>query len=209
MSDSKPAMIFDFGGVLIDWNPRHLYRKLFADEAAMEKFLAEVCSPHWNEQQDAGRPFAEAVALLVAEYPEQAELIHAFWERWDEMVAGALEPTVAVMRELKDAGYPLYGLSNWSAETFPRARPRFAFFDWFETIVLSGEVKMSKPDPRIFELILKKIGKPAPQCVFIDDSAVNVTTAQRLGFQVIHFQSAELLREELLKLGVWRELLTG
>ncbi len=209
MSDSKPAMIFDFGGVLIDWNPRHLYRKFFADEAAMEKFLAEVCSPHWNEQQDAGRPFAEAVALLVAEYPEQAELIHAFWERWDEMVAGALEPTVAVMRELKDAGYPLYGLSNWSAETFPRARPRFAFFDWFETIVLSGEVKMSKPDPRIFELILKKIGKPAPQCVFIDDSAVNVTTAQRLGFQVIHFQSAELLREELLKLGVWRELLTG
>ncbi len=204
MGNSDVAIVFDLGGVLIDWNPRHLYRRLFDDEAAMEKFLSEVCTPHWNEQQDAGRPFAEAVSLLVAEHPQHEDLIRVFWDRWHEMVAGAIEPTVAVLAELKEAGFPLYALSNWSAETFARARPMFEFFDWFEDLVISGEVKLIKPDPRIFELLLGKIGRPARKCVYIDDSAANASAARELGFQAIHFTSAEQLRKELIGLGVLR-----
>jgi 2-haloacid dehalogenase len=195
------AIIFDLGGVLIDWNPRHLYRKLFADEAAMEKFLSEICTPHWNEQQDAGRSFAEAVELLSGQHPQHAELISAFWLRWPEMIGGAIEPTVEVMKELKAAGHPLYALSNWSAETFPLARPKFEFFDWFDEIVISGEVKLIKPDPRIFELLLNRISRRASDCVYIDDSAVNVAAAQALGFQTIHFTTGARLREELRRTG--------
>jgi 2-haloacid dehalogenase len=202
MSNAKQAIIFDLGGVLIDWNPRHLYRKLFDDDAAMEKFLSEICTPHWNEQQDAGRPFADAVELLVAEHPQYETHIRAYWDRWHEMIGGEIKPTVTVMTELKAAGYPLYGLSNWSAETFARARPMFEFFDWFEYLVISGEVKLIKPDPRIFELLLSKIGRPAHECVYIDDSAANVSAAGKLGLGAIHFSSAEQLRKELVGLGV-------
>ncbi|HKX30973.1 MAG TPA: HAD family phosphatase [Blastocatellia bacterium] len=202
MNNSKPAIIFDLGGVLIDWNPRHLYRQLFDDEAAMEKFLSEVCTPHWNEQQDAGRPFADAVELLVAEHPQSEHHIRAYWDRWLEMIGGEIEPTVTVMAELKAAGYPLYGLSNWSAETFKRTRHLFEFLDWFEDLVISGEVKLIKPDPRIFELLLRKIGRPSHECVYIDDSAANVSAAERLGFEAILFSSAAQLRKELAGLGV-------
>jgi 2-haloacid dehalogenase len=202
MSDSKPVIVFDLGGVLIDWNPRHLYRRLFADEAEMEGFLSEICTPHWNEQQDAGRSFAEAVELLVREYPAHEELIRAFWQRWPEMIGGAIEPTVQVMRELKETGHRLHALSNWSAETFPLARPRFDFFDWFDGILISGTVKMIKPDPRIFELLLTRIGRTAGECVYIDDSAVNAAAARELGFQVVHFRSGAQLRHELIALGI-------
>lgn len=205
MSRTKQAIVFDLGGVLIDWNPRHLYRRLFADEAEMEKFLSEVCTPHWNEQQDAGRSFAEAVEMLVCEHSAHEEMIRAFWQRWPEMIGGAIEPTVQVMRELKEAGYPLYALSNWSAETFPLARPMFEFFDWFEDILVSGTVKMIKPDRRIFELLLHRISRTASECVYIDDSAVNAAAARELGFRVIHFRSGAQLRDELIALGVQLE----
>ena len=201
MKQAGLAIIFDLGGVLIDWNPRYLYRKLFAgDERAMEKFLAEICTPQWNEEQDAGRPFAEAVSALVNRHPEHGDLIRAFWDRWPEMIAGAIEPAVAVMAELKAAGYPLYALSNWSAETFRLTRPLFAFFDWFEEIIISGEVRLIKPDPRVYGLLLEKIGRPARDCFFIDDSVTNVAAARELGFRTILFQSPEQLRAELSRM---------
>lgn len=198
----KPAIIFDLGGVLIDWNPRHLYRKLFADADGMESFFTEVGLAHWNEQQDAGRPFAEAVALLTAQHPHRAELIRAFWERWEETVAGAIAPTVQILHELREQQYTLAALSNWSAETFPRVRPQFAFFDLFKAIVLSGEEKVIKPQARIFEILLERIGYPAGQCVFIDDSLKNVEAAQALGFSTIHFQSAAQLRQALAQMNI-------
>ena len=201
--NSQLAIIFDLGGVLIDWNPRHLYRKLFAgDEAAMERFLAEVCSQEWNVKQDAGRLFSEAVEELTLQHPHHEGLIRAWIERWPETVAGAIEPTVEVLAELRERGYALFALSNWSAETFHHARERFEFLAWFEDIVISGEVKLIKPDPQIFALLLERIGRPAGECLFIDDSETNVLVAQQLGFRTVHFQSAELLRAELRRMGI-------
>lgn len=197
MEQAKSAIIFDLGGVLVDWNPRYLYRKLIADEAAMEHFLSTVCTPDWNLQQDAGRPFAQAVAELTAKYPEQAELISAYHLRWEETLGGPIEGTVEILRELKQAGHQVAALSNWSAETFPVARRRYDFLNWFDVVVLSGEEKLIKPDPRIFDVLLRRIGRQAEECLFIDDVAANVSAARELGFQTVHFQSPARLREEL------------
>jgi 2-haloacid dehalogenase len=197
--DQKPAIIFDLGGVLIDWNPRYLYRKLFSgNEDAMERFLAEVCTPEWNHKQDAGRPFAEATEELLHKHPDLETPIRAWFGRYPEMLAGAIEPAVAALSELKKGGYPLFALSNWSAETFPYALERFEFLEWFKDIMISGAVKLAKPDPRIFELLLKRIERNAEECVYIDDTEINVTAARQLGFRAIHFQSADSLRDELV-----------
>lgn len=197
------AVIFDLGGVLIDWNPRYLYRKLFpGDETAMEKFLTEVCSQEWNSKQDAGRPFSEAIDELVVRHPDQKALIRAWVERWPETIGGPIVATVKVLEELKEEGYPLFALSNWSAETFHYARQRFEFLAWFNEIVISGEVKMAKPHRQIFEFTLERIGRQAGQCLFIDDTEKNISAARQLGFQTLYFQSAELLRSELCRLGI-------
>jgi len=201
----QPAIIFDMGGVLIDWNPRYLYRKLFANEAEMEWFLAEVCTQDWNVQQDAGRPFAEGVAALTAQFPAHTSHIRAFDERWDEMVRGPIAGTVTILEELAATGYPLYGLTNWSAEKFAQTRPRYAFFRHFRHILVSGQVKLIKPDPRIYQLLLDHVQRPAAECLFIDDSVPNVDAAQQLGFDAIHFQSPAQLRAELAQ----RRILTS
>lgn len=197
MAANGLAVVFDLGGVLLDWNPRHLYRKLFADEDAMERFLAEVCTQEWNETFDAGRPFADGVAELSARHPELAELILAFDRRWEEMVRGPIEGTVRHLEALAEARVPPFALSNWSAEKFVLMRRRHAFLDHFEDIVLSGEIGVIKPDPRAFEALLARIGRTAEQCLLIDDAARNVAAAERLGFRVIHFQDAERLAEQL------------
>jgi 2-haloacid dehalogenase len=202
MQNRKPAVVFDLGGVLVDWNPRYLYRKLIEDEAAVERFLAEVCTPEWNLKQDAGRPFAEAVEELIVQYPDQHELIRAYHLRWEETVGGPIEGTVEILAELKRAGYMVAALSNWSAETFPVARRRFDFLNWFDVAVISGEVKMVKPDPRIFELLLEKLGRRAEECVYIDDVEANVRAARELGFRAIHFTSPDRLREELKRMEI-------
>ncbi|MFQ5973200.1 MAG: HAD family hydrolase, partial [Alphaproteobacteria bacterium] len=152
----RTTVIFDIGGVLIDWDPRHLYRKLFDDEDAMEHFLATVCTPEWNAQQDEGRTVAEGTALLTERFPEHAALILAYYDRFGEMMNGPLEETVSLLGELRGAGTPLYALSNWSRETFPLARERFEFLDWFRGIVISGEEGVKKPDPRIYQLLLHR-----------------------------------------------------
>jgi 2-haloacid dehalogenase len=202
MQNRKPAVVFDLGGVLVDWNPRYLYRKLIEDEAAVERFLAEVCTPEWNLKQDAGRPFAEAVEELIVQYPDQHELIRAYHLRWEETVGGPIEGTVEILAELKRAGYMVAALSNWSAETFPVARRRFDFLNWFDVAVISGEVKMVKPDPRIFELLLERLGRRAEECVYIDDVEANVRAARELGFRAIHFTSPDRLREELKRMEI-------
>jgi 2-haloacid dehalogenase len=193
----RPVIVYDLGGVLIDWNPRHLYRKLIEDEATMEWFLAEVCDTAWNEEQDRGRSFAEAIEEAAARHPEYRPLIAAYFERWAEMMAGEINGAVAVLEELRSAGYELHALTNWSAETFPHARERFAFLEWFESILVSAEVGLIKPDPAIFRLLLDRIGRTPPECIYIDDNPKNVASAAALGFEAIAFESAAQLRGAL------------
>jgi 2-haloacid dehalogenase len=190
----RPVIVYDLGGVLIDWNPRHLYRKLIEDEAIMEWFLAEVCHTAWNEEQDRGRRFAAAIEEAAARHPEYRPLIEAYFERWAEMMAGEIEGAVAILEELKNAGCELHALTNWSAETFPHARERFAFLEWFETILVSADVGLIKPDPAIFQLLLERIGRTPAECIYIDDNPKNVGSAAALGFDAITFQRAAQLR---------------
>lgn len=199
----EAIIVFDFGGVLLDWNPRHLYRKLFeGDDEAMEAFLEEIDFYAWNHQQDMGRPFAEGVADLSAQYPHRAPLIAAFADRWEETLAGPIRQTVDILATLKQKGYPLYGLTNWSAETFHRIRPEHDFLNWFEAIVVSGEVGLAKPDPAIYHVLLEQVKAPSERCLFIDDSLANVATARRLGFKTIHYQAPGQLHGELASRGL-------
>jgi 2-haloacid dehalogenase len=204
--DSKAqisAIAFDLGGVMIDWNPRYLYRKLFgADEVAMERFLAEICTPEWNSRFDAGRPFAEGIAELAADHPEHAELINAYWDRWPEMLGGTLDDTVQIMRELRAAGYRTYALSNWSAETFPTTRRMYPFLDEMDGVVISGEVGVGKPDPGMFRELLSRFGLKAEETAFIDDSDLNIATAASLGIVAVPFVDAATLRGDLRRLGL-------
>jgi 2-haloacid dehalogenase len=196
------AAVFDLGGVLIEWDPRYLYRQLFEDETAMERFLREVCTPDWNRRQDEGRPWAEAIASLAAEHPDQRALIAAYRDRWVETLGGAVDGTTAILDDVRRAGVRPFALSNWSAETFPIARPRFPFLESFEGIVLSGEVGIAKPDSRIFEHLLARYELDAASTVFIDDSPENVQAAVALGMIGLRFSDARSLREELVGLGV-------
>jgi 2-haloacid dehalogenase len=195
--------IFDLGGVLIDWNPRHLYRKLFAgDDAAMEHFLATVCTTEWNQRQDAGRSFAEATQELLPRHGDKIELIEAFARRFDEMISGAIAGTVDVLAELKSRAVPVYALTNWSAETFPPQHKRFDFLSWFDGIVVSGMEGVIKPDPRIFHILCERYRVPPNRAVFIDDVAENAAAATALGILGIHFRSADQLRRELVAVGM-------
>jgi 2-haloacid dehalogenase len=196
------AVVFDLGGVLIDWDPRYLYRKLLRDEAAVEEFLATVATPEWNAEQDRGRPFAVAVAELAARHPAKASAIAAFHERWPEMLGGDIPGTVALLAELRAGGVPVYALSNWSAETFPLARDRFPFLGWFDGLVISGEERIAKPDRRIFELLLDRFGLTPAATVFVDDSAANVRAARAVGMDAVLFRDAARLRRDLTTRGL-------
>ena len=198
------AVVFDLGGVLIDWDPRYLYRTLFDDEAAMEDFLATVTTPEWNRAQDAGRPWAEAVEELAARHPEKRDLIEAYWHRWPETLGDAIEPTVAVLDELRSTSVRLYALSNWSGETFPKARPRYPFLEWFDGIVISGDERLAKPDPRIFDVLMARYEVNPAETVFIDDHAPNVEAATALGFAAIQFTDGPTLRADIARLGLLR-----
>ncbi len=203
MARAVSAVVFDLGGVLIDWNPRHLYRRVFGgDAAAMERFLAEVCTPEWNARQDAGRPWPDAIAELVERHPEARDLIVAYDERWEEMLGGPIDGSVEVLRDLSAAGVPVYALSNWSAGKFPVARARYPFLGWFRDVVISGEVGMVKPDPAIFRLLLDRHGLRPAATAYIDDTEANVQVARSLGMVGIRFESARQLRAELAALGL-------
>jgi len=199
----RSVAIFDLGGVLLDWNPRFLYRKLFnGDEAAMEHFLANVCTTEWNQRQDAGRTFAEATQELLPRHADKIDLIEAFGTRFGEMVRAPIDDVVAILSELKGHGTPLYALSNWSAETFPPQRERFEFLSWFNGIVISGREGVIKPDPRIFRILLERHRVAPETAVFVDDVAANANAATSLGIHGIHFRSPEQLRRDLASVGL-------
>jgi 2-haloacid dehalogenase len=203
MPGPRSVAIFDLGGVLLEWDPRHLYRKLFAgDDAAMEAFLAEVCTKEWNERQDAGRTFAEATRALLPRHADKVALIEAFGARFGEMIPGPIDGVVDVLAEVRDRGVPIYALTNWSAETFPPQRARFPFLDWFRDIVVSGEEGVIKPDPRIFRILLERNDVDPAEAVFIDDVAANAAAASALGLHGIHFRSPAQLRRDLAAVGI-------
>ncbi|NEE02146.1 HAD family hydrolase [Phytoactinopolyspora halotolerans] len=190
-------VVFDLGGVLVDWNPRYLYRQLLPSDAEVERFLAEVTTSAWNLEQDRGRPWSEAVEKLTAQYPEHAELIAAYDARWEEMIGGAIEGTVDILRELRDRGSRLYALTNWSAEKFDLTYPRFEWMSWFEGIVVSGRERLVKPDTRIFQVLFERYGIEPSSAVYIDDNPPNVDAARGLGMTALRFTDPDALRAEL------------
>lgn len=203
MNSSQRAVVFDFGGVLVDWDPHYVYRPFFdGDDAAIDRFLREINFHEWNLRQDGGRSFDEGVAVLSQEYPQYARLIRAYHDRYTDSIVGPVHGTVDILRALKAAGFPLYGLSNWAQEKFDLIRPQYDFFDCFDDILISSTVNLVKPDPRIFEIFLQRIGRRAEACVYIDDSAANAAMADRLGFCTIRFESPAQLAAELDRLDV-------
>jgi len=196
------AVIFDIGNVLVPWNPRLLYRKLIPDEREMERFLAEICTSEWNETLDTGIDFSAAIEDLARRFPGQAALIRAYDERWGEMLGAPVEENVALIKELKAKGRPLYALSNWSAVKFRASRPGLAFLDLFDDIVVSGEVGLMKPSPEMFNLLLARHHLKPEETVFIDDTVRHVEGARRIGMNAVHYESSRRLREELELLGV-------
>jgi 2-haloacid dehalogenase len=191
------AVVYDIGGVLLDWDPRHLYRKLFGgDEAAMERFLAEVCSPEWHRAHDLGRDTAQSCAELSARYPDQADLILAWARRGEEMIPGPVPGSAELLAELKQTGMPCYGLSNMEAETFPVRLSRFGFLRLLDGFVISGIEGVAKPDPRIFRMLLRRFRLRPGRTLFVDDNAANVAAAQALGMNAVRFESTPQLRQE-------------
>jgi 2-haloacid dehalogenase len=202
-SDGRPrAVVFDLGGVLLDWNPRYLYRKLFDDEAAMERFLSEVCTLDWHRAHDLGIPPEQTSAPLAAAHPEQAEMIWAWTQRAEEMVAGPVEGSVEILRALREAGVPCFALTNMETWTYPLRLERYPFLRWFGGTVVSGFEGMAKPDPRIFALLLNRFGLTAASTVLVDDSPVNVRAARDVGMQAVEFESPASLRRWLEDAGL-------
>jgi 2-haloacid dehalogenase len=196
------SVVFDVGGVLLDWDPRHLYRKLFADETAMERFLAEICTPAWHEAHDRGLPTAPSCAELARAHPEFAREIMAWAERSEEMVAGEIPGTATILDQLQAAGYPCYGLTNMESETFPLRLERFACLQHLDGIVVSGIERVAKPDPEIYLRLLSRYGLEARRTLMIDDNARNVKAARSLGMHAVCFSSAASLRTQLEELGL-------
>lgn len=190
-------IVFDFGGVLVDWNPHHLYDKYFGSREKAEWFLNNICLYSWNLQMDGGKPFAEGVAELQAEHPEWSEAIAIYHTRWIEMMNGEIEGMASVIRRLKMAGYGVYGLTNWSAETFPMVRDTYPVFQEFDGIVVSGEEHLLKPDEAIYRCLLERYALQAEESLFVDDNADNVVGARNVGMKAIQFTSAEELEREL------------
>ena len=195
------TIIFDFGGVLIDWNPRYMYRDEFEEISEMEYFLKEVCTDDWNLQQDKGRSLAEATRILQDEFPEHAVKIQLYYDQWEKMVKGDIPQNVALLQKLKEK-YKLYGLTNWSAEAFPIVFRQYAFFQLFDGIVISGVEKMIKPDKKIFELMLERYHLKAENALFIDDNVKNIQAAKEMGFATIHVLEKTDLERELHALGL-------
>jgi 2-haloacid dehalogenase len=197
------AVLWDLGGVFLDWDPRYLYRKLFAgDEAAMEQFLTNICTPEWHAEQDLGRSVAEACLSLASSRPEHAAFILAWGERSEEMIGGVIEGTVCLLQEVKAGGSRCYALSNMEPENWQKRRQAYEFISWFDGWFISGLERVAKPDCRFFELALQRFGLSAPETFFVDDKEANVQAARSVGIPGTVFRGAALLREQLLAAGV-------
>jgi 2-haloacid dehalogenase len=197
------TIIFDLGGVLIDWNPDYVFKHIYPDPEKRKWFFENICTHEWNLQQDAGRSLQEATDEKVNEWPDYEEPIRAFYGRWEEMLGGPIEESVTLLKELKEQeNMRLLALTNWSHETFPVALERYEFLHWFEGIVVSGIEKIIKPHREIFDLIISRYAIEPAYSVFIDDNAKNVEASEKAGLTGIHFRSPEQLRMELAQLGV-------
>ena len=197
-------VIFDLGGVLIDWNPEYVYLEVFnGDREKMKWFFDEICTMDWNENQDAGYPLQQATEERVKLFPEYEEWIRIYYSRWEEMLGNQIDGTVAILKQLIDnPNYKVVALSNWSAETFPIALERFDFLHWFEGIVVSGTEKMRKPFNEIYELTLNRFNIEASQSLFIDDNARNIEAAKKIGINTIRFNNPTQLKSELKSLKI-------
>ena len=195
-------IVFDLGAVLIDWNQRHLYRKIFPNKEQMEQFLATVCPLSWNLEMDGGKPFTQGCAERIKLFPQYANEINAYRTRWAEMMGGAIEGTVQILRELKQKGHRIFALSNWSAETFPLAQAKFPFLKEFDGAVVSGYEKCVKPGPQIYQILLSRYQLQAQNCIFIDDNPANIQAGKELGFDTILFTTPQELRAQLCARGV-------
>ena len=198
------TIIFDLGGVLIDWSPEYVYLKEFrGDRQKMDWFLNKICAWEWNMNQDAGYPLQQATEDRVAMFPEHEDLIRMYYGRWEEMLGFAHEDTLEILKELTEhPDYRVYALTNWSGETWPKAIAKFPWLQWFEGIVVSGDEKMRKPHPEIYQLILDRYSIEAETAIFIDDSLPNVAGSEALGITGIHFSGAQKLRTDLQQKGV-------
>lgn len=197
----SPKVVFDVGNVLLRWDPRHLYRQLIPDAAKRDWFMANVCTAAWNIEQDRGRPWADAVAGLVADHPEWEREIKAYDERWHETVPGVVEDSVAVLAELKAKGEQVYAITNFSREKWAECLIRFPFLQSFDGVIVSAHERLLKPDPAIYNVLLERYGLSAGDCIFVDDSEKNVLGARSVGMQAVHFVEPIDLRVELRGLG--------
>jgi 2-haloacid dehalogenase len=197
------TIIFDLGAVLIDWNPIYLYQKLFKEEVEMQHFLSTICTPDWNEEQDAGRSLKAATEILVEQFPQHEDNIRAFYGRWEEMLGGPISGTVELFRQLKESKkYKIYALTNWSAETFPIALDRFEFLHWFDGIVVSGTERDRKPSHDFYQVLLDRYQVKPEEVLFIDDSLRNIKAARQMGLESIHFISPGQLKDTLNENGI-------
>lgn len=199
---SITAVVFDIGGVLLDWNPRHLYRKLIDDPASLEEFLGRICTPQWHLAHDLGADIEQSCQELAGQYPAKADLIMAWARRTEEMVVGQIDAGVQVLAEVRASGLPCYALSNMEADTFALRRDRFAFFDMFDGCVISGIERVAKPDPKIFEILLARYDLAPSATLFIDDADSNVAAARGLGMVAIRYAGAGQLRADLREHGL-------
>jgi len=194
-------IIFDFGGVLFDWNPRYLYKDYFQSESEMEYFLHSVCTDEWNLEQDKGRSLSEATLLLQKQFPEYHSMIQLFYDKWETMLRGEIPETVSLLYKLKEK-YKIYGLTNWSAETIPIAYKRFLFLKEFDGIVVSGEEKMIKPDKGIFQVLIGRYNLDIENTIFIDDNVNNIVAAKEIGLYAIQFENTSKLEADLKLINV-------
>jgi 2-haloacid dehalogenase len=196
-------IIFDLGGVLIDWNPEYLFRKLIPDEEKRNFFFSDICTADWNEEQDGGRSIADATSLLIQQYPDHADLIIAYYDRWEEMLGGPIQDTVSIFKTLKAADkHKFYALTNWSAETFPKALVLYDFLHWFDGRLVSGEENTRKPFADFYQLLLDRFSLKPEESIFIDDNLRNIKAAQAMGIYSIHFTSPAQLVEDLKNLNL-------
>ena len=198
----KKTIVFDLGGVLIDWDRHYLYQKIFSDPVELEFFLDEICTLEWNAPMDSDKSFRDAIDELIPQFPKYEEQIRAYFSRWKEMIGGVFQGTVEILGELKNAGYPLAALSNWSSETFPQVKDQYEFLKWFSPLVISGYIGYKKPDPEPFQILLHELGLKAGDCLFIDDMEDNIREARRQGFDAIQFVTPDQLRKSLIDMGI-------
>ena len=198
------TLIFDLGGVLVDWNPKYVYREVFDDdEEKVDWFLNTICTSNWNIEQDAGRTLQEATELLVSQHPEYEKWIRIYYDRWEDMLNGTIQETEDLLNKLKqDNIYKLYALTNWSGETFPIALQKFEFLQHFKGIVVSGDEKTRKPFEKIYLIILKRYQLNPKTCLFIDDNLENIVAAEKIGIQSIHFKNTQQLKREFRRLEI-------